>query len=129
MVNSFKNEKLINNIIRNIDNIYENLNIYRAFFVIMPELQNDIYQKLIDKDYPVTTLDNEEKMINNESRILLINNLDINKVHNNYKLFDSLRTVNLIVFIETPRIYDRYFYRNLFNIKNLYDKNINIFEL
>lgn len=129
MVNSFKNEKIINNIIRNIDNIYENLNIYRAFFVIMPELQNDIYQKLIDKDYPVTTLDNEEKMINNESRILLINNLDINKVHNNYKLFDSLRTVNLIVFIETPRIYDRYFYRNLFNIKNLYDKNINIFEL
>ena len=129
MVNSFKNEKLINNIIRNIDNIYENLNIYRAFFVIMPELQNDIYQKLIDKDYPVTTLDNEEKLINNESRILLINNLDINKVHNNYKLFDSLSTVNLIVFIETPRIYDRYFYRNLFNIKNLYDKNINIFEL
>ena len=129
MVNSFKNEQLINNIIKNIDNIYENLNIYRAFFVIMPELQNDIYQKLIDKDYPVTTLDNEEKMINNESRILLINNLDINKVHNNYKLFDSLRTVNLIVFIETPRIYDRYFYRNLFNIKNLYDKNINIFEL
>jgi hypothetical protein len=129
MVNSFKNENLINNIIKNIDNIYENLNIYRAFFVIMPELQNDIYQKLIDKDYPVTTLDNEEKMINNESRILLINNLDINKVHNNYKLFDSLRTVNLIVFIETPRIYDRYFYRNLFNIKNLYDKNINIFEL
>tara|TARA_B100000900_G_C20601418_1_gene725835 strand:+ start:1752 stop:2141 length:390 start_codon:yes stop_codon:yes gene_type:complete len=129
MVNSFKNEKLINNIIRNIDNIYENLNIYRAFFVIMPELQNDIYQKLIDKDYPVTTLDNEEKLINNESRILLINNLDINKVHNNYKLFDSLSTVNLIVFIETPRIYDRYFYRNLFNIKNLYDKNINIFQL
>lgn len=129
MVNSFKNEQLINNIIKNIDNIYENLNIYRAFFVIMPELQNDIYQKLIDKDYPVTTLDNEEKMINNESRILLINNLDINKIHNNYKLFDSLRTVNLIVFIETPRIYDRYFYRNLFNIKNLYDKNINIFEL
>ncbi len=129
MVNSFKNEQLINNIIKNIDNIYENLNIYRAFFVIMPELQNDIYQKLIDKDYPVTTLDNEEKLINNESRILLINNLDINKVHNNYKLFDSLSTVNLIVFIETPRIYDRYFYRNLFNIKNLYDKNINIFQL
>lgn len=129
MVNSFKNEQLINNIIKNIDNIYENLNIYRAFFVIMPELQNDLYKKLINKDYPVTTLDNEEKIISNKSRILLINNLDINKVQYNNKLFNCLKTVNLIVFIGTPRIYDKYFYKKLFNIKDIYDKNINIFEL
>jgi len=129
MINTLKNEELINNIINNIDIIYENLNIYRAFFVIMPELQEEIYKKLINKDYPITTLDNKEKIINNESRILLVNNLEINKIYNYYELFNNLRTVNLVVFIETPRIYDNYFYRNLFDIKNLYDKNINIFEL
>lgn len=129
MINTLKNEELINNIIDNIDIIYENLNVYRAFFVIMPELQEEIYKKLINKDYPITTLDNKEKIINNESRILLVNNLEINKIYNNYELFNNLRTVNLVVFIETPRIYDNYFYRNLFDIKNLYDKNINIFEL
>ena len=88
-----------------------------------------IIKKLINKDQPITTLDNKEKIINNESRILLVNNLEIDKIYNNYELFNNLRTVNLVVFIETPRIYDTYFYRNLFDIKHLYDKNINIFEL
>ena len=124
-----KNDELTDNIIQNINNIYESTNIYNALFIINPELLNDVYNKLKNNDYPVSTLNDSNKFISNNSRILLVNNIQINDIYNNIELINSLHYVNVIMFIETPRIYDKYFYKSIFNIKNLDDKNINIFEL
>ena len=124
-----KNDELTNNIIKNINNIYESTNIYNALFIINPELLNDVYNKLKDNDYPVSTMNDNNKFINNITRILLVNNIQINDIYNNIELINALHYVNVIMFIETPRIYDKYFYKSILNIKNLDDKNINIFEL
>jgi len=124
-----KNDELTNNIIKNINNIYESTNIYNALFIINPELLNDVYNKLKINNYSVSTMNNTNKFINNNSRILLVNNIQINDIYNNIELITSLQYVNVIMFIETPRIYDKFFYRSFFNIKKLDDKSINIFEL
>lgn len=124
-----KNDELTNNIIKNINNIYESTNIYNALFIINPELLNDVYNKLKDNDYPVSTMNDNNKFINNITRILLVNNIQINDIYNNIELINALHYANVIMFIETPRIYDKYFYKSILNIKNLDDKNINIFEL
>lgn len=129
LLNEDLNKELTNNIIKNINNIYENINIYNAFFIIEPELLNDIYNKLKNNYYPVSTMNDIDKFIDNTSRILLVNNTHINDIYNNIELINALQNVNVIMFIETPRIYDKYFYKSFFNIKNLNDKNINIFEL
>jgi len=129
LLNEDLNKELTNNIIKNINNIYENINIYNAFFIIEPELLNDIYNKLKKNYYPVSTMNDIDKFIDNTSRILLVNNTHINDIYNNIELINALQNVNVIMFIETPRIYDKYFYKSFFNIKNLNDKNINIFEL
>ncbi len=128
-LNKDLNKELTNNIIKNINNIYESINIYNAFFIIEPELLNDVYNKLKNNDYPVSTINDINKFIDNSSRILLINNTQINDIYNNIELINALHNVNVIMFIETPRIYDKYFYKSFFNIKSLNDKNINIFEL
>jgi|TARA_B110000259_G_scaffold185424_1_gene234427 hypothetical protein len=129
MDNKLINDVMVQNIINNINNIYENLNICSAFFISAPELLSDINNLLLKNDYPITTLDNTDKFINNLSRILLIDNTQINDIYNNIELINSMQKVNLIIFIETPKINDNDFYKNFFNITDFNDTNINIFEL
>ena len=125
MGNTFNYDELIENIMKGINNIYENINIYNALFIITPTLFNDIFDKLKNDDYPVTTLNEKKKFIENISRILLINNTQLDNIYNDSELKKSLQKVNLIIFIETPRIYSTKFYN--MEIRN--DRNINVFEL
>lgn len=127
--NAMNNSLIVENIINNINNIYENINITKAFFMINKELLDDIYKELKENDYPVCTLNESKKFINDKSRIILVNNLDISNIYENIELLNSLNIVNLICFIETPKIIDTYFYKSFFNIKNLNDSNIHIFQL
>tara|TARA_B110000259_G_scaffold185321_1_gene234087 strand:- start:3033 stop:3410 length:378 start_codon:yes stop_codon:yes gene_type:complete len=125
MGNTFNYDELIENIMKGINNIYENINIYNALFIITPTLFNDIFDKLKNDDYPVTTLNEKKKFIENISRILLINNTQLDNIYNDSELKKSLQKVNLIIFIETPRIYSTKFYN--MEIRN--DRIINVFEL
>ena len=125
MGNTFNYDELIENIMKRINNIYENINIYNALFIITPTLFNDIFDKLKNDDYPVTTLNEKKKFIENISRILLINNTQLDNIYNDSELKKSLQKVNLIIFIETPRIYSTKFYN--MEIRN--DRIINVFEL
>ena len=62
---------------------YLSINIYNAFFIIEPELLNDVYNKLKNNDYPVSTMNDINKFIDNTTRILLVNNIQINDIYNN----------------------------------------------
>ena len=116
-------------IINNINNIYETINIIKSVFIINPGLTDTIYKKLKENEYPVCLLKDSSKFIDNKSRILLIEDTDIDNIYQNSKLYLSLKLVNLVIFIDTPKIKDNYFYKNFFGDKVLSDDNFNIFEI
>ena len=64
-------------------NIYENININKALFVIKYNLLNDIKEKLIQDEYPVCSLKESHKFVNDTSRILLINNIEMDELQSN----------------------------------------------
>ena len=119
---------IINYIINNINTIYENINIIKAVFIINPELTHTIYEKLKENEYPVCLLKDSNRFIDNKSRIILIEDTDIDNIHQNNKLYLSLKLVNLVIFIDTPKIKDNNFYKNYFGYK-VCDNNFNIFEI
>ena len=123
------NSEIIKTIISNINTIYENISITKAFFVMEPHIFKEINNELINNQYPICTLNDSERFINHRARIISINNIDIRKVYDNTELMNSLKDVNLIIFIETPQIYDKYFYKNFFDITNFHNNKINVFEL
>lgn len=115
-------------IMDNIQNIYENININKALFVIKYNLLNDIKEKLMQNEYPVCSLKESDKFVNNTSRILLINNIEIDDLQANIELMEALKIINLIIFIETPIIPDKDFY-TYFNKDYLNNKLNYIFQL
>ena len=120
---------MIDLITNNIKNIYEHLSINKAIFIVKYNLINEIETTLINDDYPVCNLNKSDKFINNESRILLIKNTDIDKIKLNNKLLKSLKLINLVIFIETPSFPDKAFYEFYFDMEHSNDKNYNIFQL
>ena len=114
-------------IMDNIQNIYENININKALFVIKYNLLNDIKEKLIQDEYPVCSLKESYKFVNDTSRILLINNIEMDELQSNIELIEALKIINVIIFIETPILPDKDFYKLTFDMNNL--NNHYIFQL
>jgi|TARA_B110000259_G_C13871383_1_gene344989 hypothetical protein len=116
-------------IVEHIKNIYENININKAIFIVNSRIINDIHKYLINDDYPVCNLNEFSNFINNKSRIILIKNTDIDKIKLNKDLFTSLKLINLVIFIETPLIPDKDFYKDYFDMIPSNDKTNNIFQV
>jgi hypothetical protein len=116
---------MLDTIINNIDNIYENININKAIFITKYNLINDLQKELSNKLYPVCTMNDNDKFINHTSRILIINSIDLEKLKTNRSLKYELYNVNLIIFIETPIIPSKFFFKDYFNLDTLSnDKHI-----
>ena len=57
----------------------------------------------------------------------MINNIEIDDLQANIELMEALKIINLIIFIETPIIPDKDFYKITFDMNNL--NNHYIFQL
>ena len=100
----------------NIEKIYENININKALFVVKFNVLEELKQKLIDEEYPVCCMNESNKFINHNSRILLINSTELEHLEHNEDLYQELYNVNLVIFIDTPIIPNPEFYEDYFNM-------------
>lgn len=110
-----------------IKNIYETLNIYKSIFIVQHCIYDDIYKILLDDNYPVCKLNNFDKFINHLSRILLIKDIEIPKIYDYNISIHFKENVNLIIYINTPKINCIYTYKKYLHISNYID--MNIFEI
>tara|TARA_B100000700_G_C15049922_1_gene859776 strand:+ start:2921 stop:3304 length:384 start_codon:yes stop_codon:yes gene_type:complete len=118
---------LENYILNNIKLIYETLSINKSIFIIQSFLFDNIFQKLKEDDYPVCSYENFTKFENHNSRILMIKDIDFNKIYMNFCTTHFKDNVNLILFINTPKFIDNNIFKRLLLTNNL--ENINIFEI
>mgnify|MGYP006087794999 CR=1 FL=1 len=102
--------------LENIKKIYENININKALFVVKFNILEDLKQKLINEEYPVCSINECNKFINHNSRILLINSMELELLKNNQELYQELHNINLVIFIDTPIIPNPEFYKDYFNM-------------
>ena len=122
-----KQFNLENYILNNIKLIYETLSINKSIFIIQSFLFDNIFQKLKDDDYPICNYENFTKFETHNSRILMIKDIDFNKIYINFCTTHFKDNVNLMLFINTPKFIDNYLYKNLLLTTNL--TNTNIFEI
>ena len=114
-----KQFNLENYILNNIKLIYETLSINKSIFIIQSFLFDNIFQKLKDDDYPICNYENFTKFETHNSRILMIKDIDFNKIYINFCTTHFKDNVNLMLFINTPKFIDNYLYKNLFYHYNL----------
>ncbi len=116
-----------NYILKQIKMIYETLSINKSIFIIQSLLFDNIFKKLIDEQYPICSYDNFIKFENHNSRILMIKDIDFNKIYMNHCSIHFKDNINMILFINTPKFIDNNIYKSLLLTSNL--DNINIFEI
>ena len=120
---------MIEEIHKEINNIYENVNIYKALFVINSEISHDLKIELEKNEYFISDLNSYNEFINHNSRILYIKDIELNNITENDDILNSLPDINLLIFIKTPIIKDNFFYNYYFNMSDLNDKYNNIFQI
>ena len=111
-------------IINNINELYENLNINKALFIINDIYYHKIYDQLIKLQYPVSLFKDIKKFTNHDTRILLVK---ITELCNFEQLDKKLNNVSLILFINIPKIDNLIFVNNYFKYDNI--DNIKIIEI
>lgn len=116
-------------LLEKIRRFYETLNINKALFVTTHTLINNIKTGLIEEEYPVCTIDENQNFINHNARILLISSSDMNELKNNVELFEELYNINLVLFIDTPQIPNLDFYKEYFNMSPSTNKNDYILQI
>ena len=66
------NSEIIKTIISNINTIYENISITKAFFVMEPHIFKEINNELINNQYPICTLNDSERLRTSLSYLKLL---------------------------------------------------------
>ena len=122
--NQFNSETYIFN---NIRFFYETLNINKSIFIVQSLLFETIYKKLEKENYPICSFENFSKFQNHSSRILIIKDIDFNKIYMNFCTIYFKDNVNLILFIDTPKFLYNNLYKSLLLTNNL--ENTNIYEI
>jgi hypothetical protein len=118
---------LENYILNQIKLIYETLSINKSIFIIQSFLFNNILKKLLEDNYPICSYDNFYKFETHKSRVLMIKDIDFNRINITYCMKHFKDNINLILFINTPKFIDNNIYKSLLLTNNL--DNVNIFEI
>jgi hypothetical protein len=108
-------------ILNNINDIYENLNIEKAIFIIDEIHYKHIYNELIKKDFPISLYNDLQKFIDNKTRLLYLNITELQQFKN---LQNKFNNITLILFISLPKIDDLIFINKHFIYNNINDINI-----
>jgi hypothetical protein len=107
--------------------IYENYNIYKSIFIVNDELYDDIIRNLEKNEYPVSGYENLEKFKNNQTRILVIKDIDSDKLFLYENTIHFKEYINMIIFIDTPKFIENNTYYKLLLKNNI--NNINIIQI
>jgi hypothetical protein len=109
-------------IIKLINNIYENMNINKAVFIIKNEYFDELYKELDKYDFTVCQMNNPNSFILHNSRIVCLRDQELSVLHRQFSLKQSLIDVNLILFIAVPSMFieDRDLYNSLGFKSNTY---------
>lgn len=113
----------INNIISQINEIYEIMSINKALFIIKHEYYDELYNKLIKLNYPICKLENNNSFISHDSRIILIRDQElITCIQKSRGFKKSLKDITLILYIAMPYILNdnNDFYNKLMIKKDTY---------
>ena len=102
-----------NEVIDIIATIYENYNIYKSIFIVNDELYDDIIRNLEKNEYPVSGYENFEKFKNNQTRILVIKDIDSDKLFLYENTIHFKEYINMIIFIDTPKFIENNTYYKL----------------
>jgi hypothetical protein len=116
-----------NEVIDIIATIYENYNIYKSIFIVNDELYDDIIRNLEKNEYPVSGYENLEKFKNNQTRILVIKDIDSDKLFLYENTIHFKEYINMIIFIDTPKFIENNTYYKLLLKNNI--NNINIIQI
>ena len=116
-----------NEVIDIIATIYENYNIYKSIFIVNDELYDDIIINLEKNEYPVSGYENLEKFKNNQTRILVIKDIDSDKLFLYENIIHFKEYINMIIFIDTPKFIENNTYYKLLLKNNI--NNINIIQI
>lgn len=116
-----------NEVIDIIATIYENYNIYKSIFIVNDELYDDIIINLEKNEYPVSGYENLEKFKNNQTRILVIKDIDSDKLFLYENTIHFKEYINMIIFIDTPKFIENNTYYKLLLKNNI--NNINIIQI
>ena len=108
-------------ILNNINQLYENLNINKALFIIDDIYYENIYNELIKNDFPISLYNDLQKFIENKTRILYLNITELQKFKD---LKKKIEHISLILFISLPKIDNLIFYNKHFKYNNINDINI-----
>lgn len=107
--------------------IYENYNIYKSIFIVNDELYDDIIRNLKKNEYPVSGYENLEKFKNNQTRILVIKDIDSDKLFLYENTIHFKEYINMIIFIDTPKFIENNTYYKLLLKNNI--NNVNIIQI
>lgn len=107
--------------------IYENYNIYKSIFIVNDELYDDIIRNLEKNEYPVSGYENLEKFKNNQTRILVIKDIDSDKLFLYENTIHFKEYINMIIFIDTPKFIENNTYYKLLLKNNI--NNVNIIQI
>lgn len=107
--------------------IYENYNIYKSIFIVNDELYDDTISNLEKNEYPVSGYENLEKFKNNQTRILVIKDIDSDKLFLYENTIHFKEYINMIIFIDTPKFIENNTYYKLLLKNNI--NNINIIQI
>ena len=117
------NNNLISNdisfILNSIKRIYEILTIYKAIFIVHSKIYDILLHELENDSYSISTIEKFSDFEKNKTRIIMIKDTDflnINKIYCNIHFKD---TINLILFIDTPKFIDDNIFKSLLLCKNL----------
>lgn len=116
-----------NEIIDIIAIIYENYNIYKSIFIVNDDLYENIISNLEKNEYPVSGYENLEKFKNNQTRILVIKDIDSDKLFLYENTIHFKEYINMIIFIDTPKFIENNTYYKLLLKNNI--NNINIIQI
>lgn len=116
-----------NEVIDTIATIYENYNIYKSIFIVNDELYDDTISNLEKNEYPVSGYENLEKFKNNQTRILVIKDIDSDKLFLYENTIHFKEYINMIIFIDTPKFIENNTYYKLLLKNNI--NNINIIQI
>ena len=108
-------------IINNINELYENLNVNKAVFIVDDNYYDETYKQLIKLQYPVSLFKDIKKFKKHDTRILLIK---ITELCNFEELDSKLNNISLILFINIPKIDNLIFINNYFKYDNIDDIKI-----
>jgi hypothetical protein len=116
-----------NEVIDIIATIYENYNIYKSILIVNDELYDDIISNLQKNEYPVSGYENLVKFKNNQTRILVIKDIDSDKLFLYENTIHFKEYINMIIFIDTPKFIENNTYYKLLLKNNI--NNINIIQI